>query len=86
MYGIDWNSPLPEPEVDQVEVVYTVAVNPLQDADFIQLQNTIGYAPGQWSIYMRTLEFVFHSLVLYLNNLFTCLQLRINGHSYKNKF
>ena len=47
MYGIDWNSPLPEPEVDQVEVVYTVAVNPLQDADFIQLQNTIGYAPGQ---------------------------------------
>ena len=58
--GIDWNGPIPVTEDDQVTVADTL--NPLQDADFLQLQATISPIDNSdchgVDIFLRCLQFV----------------------------
>ena len=65
LYGVDWNGPLPDAEeVDQVDVTETM--NPLQEHDYLQLQDMV--SPISESdcfgvdLFLRVLEFVCQKL------------------------
>ena len=59
LYGIDWNGPIPDAE-DQVTVDDTL--NPLQEAEFLQLQATISPVDDSEchgvDLFLRCLQFV----------------------------
>lgn len=60
LYGIDWSGPIPDAEEDQVTVDDTL--NPLQEADFLQLQATISPVDDSEyhgvDLFLRCLQFV----------------------------
>ena len=60
LYGIDWNGPISDAEEDQVTVTDTL--NPLQEADYLQLQATISPVDDSEchgvDLFLRCLQFV----------------------------